>query len=155
MFLRFYCVAAEIREYFGEAICLYFTFLGFYTTALLIPLFLGCVQLLIGAEAVPFFCVFNVVWVTVFLEVSIYAHTGHNNINNVPNPLLLLPVVSCCVCQHSNLARPPHYISTYEHFCPRNIEQDANSKNLPRISSLIIDSLASDPRELPKYANYI
>ncbi|XP_065163565.1 anoctamin-10 isoform X3 [Atheta coriaria] len=60
---------AEIREYFGEAICLYFTFLGFYTTALLIPLFLGCVQLLIGAEAVPFFCVFNVVWVTVFLEV--------------------------------------------------------------------------------------
>lgn len=59
----------EIRLYFGEAIALYFTFLGFYTTALLIPMFLGFLQLLIGpTEFVPFFCVFNVVWTTIFLE---------------------------------------------------------------------------------------
>lgn len=55
--------------YFGEAIALYFTFLGYYTTALFFPLFLGFVQLFASTETVPFFCVFNVVWVTVFLEV--------------------------------------------------------------------------------------
>ena len=60
----------EIRLYFGEAVALYFTFLGFYTTALLVPVLLGFLQLLVSTESVPFFCVFNVVWVTVFLEVS-------------------------------------------------------------------------------------
>ncbi|GLV46184.1 Abnormal X segregation [Carabus blaptoides fortunei] len=59
----------DIRLYFGEAIALYFTFLGFYTTALLVPMLLGFIQLLMSTETVPFFCVFNVVWVTVFLEV--------------------------------------------------------------------------------------
>lgn len=58
----------EIRLYFGEAIALYFTFLGFYTTALLFPTFLGFLQLFLSNETVPFFCVFNVVWVTVLLE---------------------------------------------------------------------------------------
>lgn len=58
----------EIRLYFGEAIALYFTFLGFYTTALLFPTFLGFLQLFVSHETVPFFCVFNVVWVTVLLE---------------------------------------------------------------------------------------
>lgn len=56
--------------YFGEAIALYFTFIGFYTKALLFPVFLGILQLLIPTETVSFFCVFNVVWVTIFLEVS-------------------------------------------------------------------------------------
>ncbi|KAI4464863.1 ngep-related [Holotrichia oblita] len=58
----------EIRMYFGEAIALYFTFLGFYTTALIIPMTLGFLQLLLSTETVAFFCIFNVVWMTVFLE---------------------------------------------------------------------------------------
>lgn len=62
----------DIRLYFGESIALYFAFLGFYTKALLFPFFLGVLQLLIPTETVSFFCIFNVVWVTVFLEVSIY-----------------------------------------------------------------------------------
>ncbi|KAB0797482.1 hypothetical protein PPYR_08475 [Photinus pyralis] len=58
----------EIRLYFGEAIALYFAFLGFYTAALVFPTFLGFLQLFVSHETVPFFCVFNVVWVTVLLE---------------------------------------------------------------------------------------
>lgn len=59
----------EIRLYFGEAIALYFTFLSCYTSALIIPVFLGFLQLLVSRETVPFFCVFNVVWVTIVLEI--------------------------------------------------------------------------------------
>ncbi|KAK4879968.1 hypothetical protein RN001_008114 [Aquatica leii] len=59
----------QIRLYFGEAIALYFSFLSFYTTALIIPTVLGFLQLFVSKENVPFFCIFNVVWVTVFLEV--------------------------------------------------------------------------------------
>ncbi|XP_026479830.1 anoctamin-10-like [Ctenocephalides felis] len=59
---------AEIREYFGEAVALYFNFLGFYTTALIIPMTLGFLQLIVSQETLAFFCVFNVIWVTVFLE---------------------------------------------------------------------------------------
>lgn len=67
---KIFIVTEEIRMYFGESIALYFTFLGFYTSALLIPMFLGFLQLLlVSVETIPFFCIFNVVWVTVFLEV--------------------------------------------------------------------------------------
>ncbi|XP_067003378.1 anoctamin-10 isoform X2 [Anabrus simplex] len=59
----------EIRLYFGEAVSLYFIFLGFYTTALVIPMILGFIQLLVSAESITFFCLFNVLWVTVFLEI--------------------------------------------------------------------------------------
>ncbi|XP_069698153.1 anoctamin-10 isoform X2 [Periplaneta americana] len=59
----------EIRLYFGEAVALYFTFLGYYTTALLVPMVLGFLQLVLSTESIAFFCVFNVLWVTVFLEV--------------------------------------------------------------------------------------
>ncbi|GFG34765.1 hypothetical protein Cfor_04644 [Coptotermes formosanus] len=59
----------EIRLYFGEAVALYFTFLGFYTLALLVPMTLGILQLFLSSESIPFFCVFNVFWVTIFLEV--------------------------------------------------------------------------------------
>ncbi|PNF39603.1 Anoctamin-10 [Cryptotermes secundus] len=59
----------EIRLYFGEAVALYFTFLGFYTTSLLVPMVLGFLQLFLSSESIAFFCVFNVLWVTVFLEV--------------------------------------------------------------------------------------
>nr|CAH7756325.1 unnamed protein product [Callosobruchus chinensis] len=58
----------EIRLYFGEAIALYFKFLDFYTRALIVPVVLGFLQLLVSRETVPFFCVFNVVWVTLCLE---------------------------------------------------------------------------------------
>jgi hypothetical protein len=56
--------------YFGEAVALYFTFLGFYTTSLLVPMVLGFLQLFLPSESIAFFCVFNVLWVSVFLEVS-------------------------------------------------------------------------------------
>ncbi|KAJ9594502.1 hypothetical protein L9F63_014114, partial [Diploptera punctata] len=59
----------EIRLYFGEAVALYFTFLGYYTKVLLVPMFLGFLQLLLSTESIAFFCVFNVLWVTIFLEV--------------------------------------------------------------------------------------
>ncbi|PSN48008.1 Anoctamin-10 [Blattella germanica] len=59
----------EIRLYFGEAVALYFTFLGFYTTALLLPMIFGFLQLFQSTQCMAFFCVFNVLWVTVFLEV--------------------------------------------------------------------------------------
>lgn len=65
-----FLIAEDIRLYFGESIALYFTFVGFYTTALLFPMFLGFLQLFLSVETVPFFCIFNVVWVTVFLEAS-------------------------------------------------------------------------------------
>lgn len=58
----------EIRLYFGESIALYFTFLGFYTKSLLVPVALSLLQLLIPSESLIFFCVFNVVWVTLVLE---------------------------------------------------------------------------------------
>ncbi|KAF5303166.1 hypothetical protein FQA39_LY10079 [Lamprigera yunnana] len=58
----------EIRLYFGESIALYFSFLSFYTAALIIPTLLGFLQAFLSQGTVPFFCIFNVLWVTVFLE---------------------------------------------------------------------------------------
>lgn len=60
----------EIRDYFGESVGMYFSFLGFYTYALIVPTTLGLLQMLLSeeTETVPFFCVFYVVWMKVFLE---------------------------------------------------------------------------------------
>lgn len=60
-----------IRLYFGEAVALYFKFLDFYTVRLLVPLTLvGVLQMALSTlETLPFFCVCNVIAVTVFLEV--------------------------------------------------------------------------------------
>ena len=62
-------VPEEIRLYFGEAIALYFTFLGYYTATLVVPVLLGLLQLIVYSDTMSFFCVFNVVWVTLVLEV--------------------------------------------------------------------------------------
>lgn len=61
----------DIRLYFGEAVALYFKFLDFYTVKLLFPLtLLGVLQMALSTlETLPFFCVCNVIAVTVFLEV--------------------------------------------------------------------------------------
>lgn len=63
----------EIRKYYGESIALYFSFLGFYTTSLFAPAILGILHLFLPAavsnHSLVFFCVFNLLWVTVFLEV--------------------------------------------------------------------------------------
>lgn len=59
----------EIRLYFGENVALYFIFIGFYTTALIPPMILGLLELFIPQTTTVFFCVFNVLWVTLFLEV--------------------------------------------------------------------------------------
>ncbi|XP_056630386.1 anoctamin-10 isoform X1 [Diorhabda sublineata] len=58
----------QIKNYFGESITLYFHFLSFYTDALIVPVILGILQLFVSRETIPFFCIFNVVWVTLFLE---------------------------------------------------------------------------------------
>ncbi|XP_021955512.1 anoctamin-10 isoform X1 [Folsomia candida] len=62
----------EIRKYFGESISLYFSFLGFYTASLCAPAMLGILHLFFPDSAsnysLIFFCIFNVVWVTVTLE---------------------------------------------------------------------------------------
>ncbi|KAL3281711.1 hypothetical protein HHI36_004915 [Cryptolaemus montrouzieri] len=60
--------AQEIRLYFGEAIALYFTFLGYYTTSLIVPVAIGLFHMIVPTESVPLFCAFNVVWVTIMLE---------------------------------------------------------------------------------------
>lgn len=66
---RFVAFLGDIKEYFGESIALYFAFLEYYTFALVVPSVLGLFGY-IFTETVPFFCIFNVIWVTVFLEVS-------------------------------------------------------------------------------------
>ena len=63
----------EIRKYFGESIALYFSFLGFYTTSLFAPAILGIFYMFLPESAanasMAFFCIFNLLWVTIFLEV--------------------------------------------------------------------------------------
>ena len=59
----------DIRFYFGENIALYFIFLGYYTCALVPPMILGLIEALIPHTTTVFFCIFNVLWVTLFLEV--------------------------------------------------------------------------------------
>ncbi|CAL8113453.1 unnamed protein product [Orchesella dallaii] len=63
----------EIRKYYGESIALYFSFLGFYTTSLIAPAILGIIHLFLPDAAsnhsLVFFCIFNLIWVTIFLEV--------------------------------------------------------------------------------------
>lgn len=45
-----------------------FSFVGFYTVALIAPTLLGFLQFIFGGERTIFFCCFYVVWMTVFLE---------------------------------------------------------------------------------------
>jgi hypothetical protein len=70
-----YVYSEEIRLYFGEAVALYFNFLGFYNVALLLPMVLGVLQLFLSTESIAFFCVLNVFWVTIFLEVSTFSRS--------------------------------------------------------------------------------
>ncbi|XP_046676010.1 anoctamin-10 isoform X2 [Homalodisca vitripennis] len=58
----------EIREYFGESIALYFQFLGYYTYALIVPMVLGFLQLCLAPENIALFCIINVLWASVFME---------------------------------------------------------------------------------------
>lgn len=61
----------EIRSYFGESIAMYFGFLGFYTLTLIAPALLGVCQMFFSVDTLSehaFFAAFNLVWVTVFLE---------------------------------------------------------------------------------------
>jgi hypothetical protein len=63
----------EIRAYFGDAIAMYFSFLGFYTTALTIPTLLGLIQIWFsGPDSIlpAVFTILNSFWVILFLVVS-------------------------------------------------------------------------------------
>ncbi|XP_037040102.1 anoctamin-10 isoform X2 [Bradysia coprophila] len=59
----------KIREYFGESVGIYFCFVEYYTVALVVPAILGIVQYFTCRSIVPFFCIFYVIWMTIFLEV--------------------------------------------------------------------------------------
>ncbi|GBP86664.1 Anoctamin-10 [Eumeta japonica] len=58
----------DIKLYFGESVALYFKFIGFYTTALLIPSILGSIQIFLTTDTLPYYCVMNFLWVIIFLE---------------------------------------------------------------------------------------
>lgn len=68
-----------IKDYYGEKVGLYFTWLGFYTTSLWVPAIVGILmtvtQVLSYTKTgsmdnpwVPLYCVFICVWATLFLE---------------------------------------------------------------------------------------
>ncbi|XP_071496822.1 anoctamin-10-like [Diadema antillarum] len=63
-----------IRDYFGEKIGIYFSFLGFYTKALFLPAAVGLVYFLLDTfvghlpHGYAFFAIFNLLWTTIFLE---------------------------------------------------------------------------------------
>jgi hypothetical protein len=66
----------EIRDYFGEKIAFYFSFLETYCKALIVPSFIGLVFFIwqrsvgrVDIEVLPFFGVAMAVWATLFLEV--------------------------------------------------------------------------------------
>ncbi|KAK8731231.1 hypothetical protein OTU49_007498, partial [Cherax quadricarinatus] len=61
----------EIRSYFGESVAMYFSFLGFYTMALVVPAGLGLAQMVLSVDTLTeyaLFAAFNLVWVTILLE---------------------------------------------------------------------------------------
>eukprot|EP00033_Pygsuia_biforma_P003008 GCRY01003309.1.p1 GENE.GCRY01003309.1~~GCRY01003309.1.p1 ORF type:complete len:797 (+),score=257.69 GCRY01003309.1:169-2559(+) len=64
----------EIRDYFGEEVALYFAWLEFYTNWLKYLSFFGIItfiyQLFHGMDSliVPFYCIFLVLWATLFIE---------------------------------------------------------------------------------------
>ncbi|KAK7084474.1 hypothetical protein SK128_012412 [Halocaridina rubra] len=61
----------EIRSYFGESVAMYFSFLGFYTMALLLPAALGLLQMVLSVDTLTeysLFAAFNLIWVTIILE---------------------------------------------------------------------------------------
>ena len=73
--LSFNCINAEhIREYFGEALAIYFSFLGFYTAALVLPAAVGLIYYLFftfwgpPSHGYAVFAIFNLIWTTLFLE---------------------------------------------------------------------------------------
>ncbi|XP_071538291.1 anoctamin-10 isoform X2 [Panulirus ornatus] len=61
----------NMRSYFGESVAMYFSFLGFYTMALLVPALLGLLQVVLSVDTLTeyaLFAAFNLVWVTILLE---------------------------------------------------------------------------------------
>lgn len=61
----------KIQRYFGESIAMYFSFLGFYTMALVPPAAVGLFSKIFtqsDLDLVIFFSFFNLIWATIFLE---------------------------------------------------------------------------------------
>ncbi len=65
----------RIHRYFGDTIAMYFAFLGFYTMALVPPALIGVISYLVSGsqpsqsmDLLIFFCIFNLIWATLFLE---------------------------------------------------------------------------------------
>lgn len=55
----------RIREYFGEGVGIYFSFVEYYTVAMIGPAILGIFQYFLAGSYVPFFCGFYIIWLTV------------------------------------------------------------------------------------------
>ena len=70
--LLFLFISSErIQRYFGESIAMYFSFLGFYTMALVPPAAMGLFSKIFtqsDMDLVIFFSFFNLIWATIFLE---------------------------------------------------------------------------------------
>jgi len=72
----YYCIvlsADKVREYYGETIAMYFAFLGYYTFFLAPPAVLGVITNFYVSDSnrelsIIIFCIFNLVWATIFLE---------------------------------------------------------------------------------------
>eukprot|EP00002_Diphylleia_rotans_P002649 TRINITY_DN11681_c0_g1_i5.p1 TRINITY_DN11681_c0_g1~~TRINITY_DN11681_c0_g1_i5.p1 ORF type:complete len:722 (+),score=168.54 TRINITY_DN11681_c0_g1_i5:43-2208(+) len=64
----------EIRDYFGEYVALYFSWLGFYTRWLIAPAIAGAIAFIVqvsdnfDSPVVPAYCIFMALWSTFFLE---------------------------------------------------------------------------------------
>lgn len=65
----------KIRDYFGEAVALYFGFLGYYNRQLVLPAILGFCFFIwqmaenrVDVKGIPAFAIFICIWTTLFLE---------------------------------------------------------------------------------------
>ncbi|GIY36096.1 anoctamin-10 [Caerostris extrusa] len=62
---------SDIRNYFGESVAFYFSFIYCYTWYLLPPAIIGAIQTVISfdiSRSYIFFAIFKMIWVTLFLE---------------------------------------------------------------------------------------
>ena len=109
-----YCplISETIRDYFGEQIGIYFSFLGFYTKALILPAAVGLIYFLLETfvghlpHGYAFFAIFNLFWTTLFLEAwkrKCNAKAFHwGTYGEISNPQIGNVIFNCsCTCSET------------------------------------------------------